>query len=244
MFGSKLLVLYVFHMYNERVKHFIEHAIFEDKSVDFIIICNDKKCVFEVPLYVKKIMRDNVGIDFGGWSDALMQNNLYQNYNKFIFANSSVIGPFLDPKFDGKWTDMYIRGLRGNTKLFGSTINTIGKPLTKSHVQSYIFCMDKITLEFLIANGIFSTKKYARNMRDAILNKEILMSTLILKNGWNIGSLLSCYKDVDFTFAKKKPEEYDIAFLGDIMNQRYKGTLWNEKELVFIKGNRHIIIKF
>jgi DNA-directed RNA polymerase beta' subunit len=32
----KLLVLYVFHIYNDRVKNFIENCIFEDENVDFM----------------------------------------------------------------------------------------------------------------------------------------------------------------------------------------------------------------
>ena len=138
----------------------------------------------------------------------------------------------------GKWTDIYINGLENNVKLFGSTINTLGDPLNRSHIQSYIFSMDKITLEFLMVKGIFSITNYVATFNDAILKKEVLMSTLILQNGWNIGSLLSCYKDVDFTFINKKPHEYNIQFLGDVMYQQYKGILWDEKQLVFIKGNR------
>ena len=33
---NKLLVLYVFHIYNDRVKHFIENCIFNDDNVDFV----------------------------------------------------------------------------------------------------------------------------------------------------------------------------------------------------------------
>ena len=47
---------------------------------------------------------DNIGYDFGGWSDALLTNNLYENYDNFIFANSSVIGPFLPDYCKGKWS--------------------------------------------------------------------------------------------------------------------------------------------
>jgi len=45
--------------------------------------------------------------DFGGWSDALLTDNLYQGYDNFIFVNSSVLGTFL-PSYKGKWTDIYI----------------------------------------------------------------------------------------------------------------------------------------
>ena len=42
---------------------------------------------------LKGVKRNNIGYDFGGWSNALLTNDLYKNYDNFIFANSSVIGP-------------------------------------------------------------------------------------------------------------------------------------------------------
>jgi lipopolysaccharide biosynthesis protein len=236
--NTKLLVLYVFHDYNDRVKHFIENCIFYDENVDFIVISNDKNNKFEVPDYVKILFRDNIGYDFGGWSDALLKNELYKNYDKFIFVNSSVIGPFLPCNFKGKWTDIYLNGLQNNVKLFGSTINTNEKPLTESHLQSYIFSMDKTTLEYLIDCEIFSMTNYAKTFQNAIWDKEVLMSRKIIENNWNIGSLLQYYDNVDFTFQTKKPEEYDIKFLDDVMYPSFRNSLWNEYELVFIKGNR------
>ena len=235
---DKLLVLYVFHIYNNRVKHFIEKCIFKDENVDFIIISNNKNIRFKAPEYVKTLFRENIGYDFGGWSEALLKDNLYENYDKFIFVNSSVIGPFIHPYYTNKWTDIYINGLQKNVKLFGSTINTCADALNKAHVQSYIFSMDKTTLQYLIHCEIFSITNYARTFEAAIMDKEILMSRKIIGNNWNIGSLLSYYKDVDFTFRYKKPSEYNLVFLDDIMYQRFKGTLWNVYDLVFIKGNR------
>jgi hypothetical protein len=235
---TKLLVLYVFHIYNDRVKKFIEKCIFNDTNVDFIIISNYKKNTFDVPNNVKTLFRDNIGYDFGGWSDALLTNNLYENYDKFIFVNSSVIGPFIPSYCKDKWTDIYINGLQNNIKLFGSTINTIQKPLECSHVQSYIFSMDKTTLKYLINCEIFSMTNYAITYGDAVWKKEVLMSRKIIENNWNIGSLMTCYKNVDFTFKTKLPGEYDIIFLDDVMCLQYRNKLWNEYELVFIKGNR------
>ena len=165
---DKMLVLFVFHEYNDRVKHFIKTSIFYDENIDFIIISNNKTNCFEAPDYVKKLFRKNIGYDFGGWSDALLINNLYKNYKNFIFVNSSVIGPFIAPGYKGKWTDIYINGLQNNVKLFGSTINTCGDPLNQSHVQSYIFSMNKTTLEYLINCEIFSITNYASNFIDAI----------------------------------------------------------------------------
>lgn len=238
---SKLLVVYVFHIYNERVKHFIKHAIFKDENVDFIIVSNNKINIIDicVPEYVKLKFRDNIGYDFGGWSDAILTENIYKNYDYFIFVNSSVIGPFLPSDYTGKWTDLYINGLKDNTKLFGSTINTLCDPLQKSHVQSYIFSMNKSTLEYLINHEIFSVTNYAKTFYDAIWQKEVLMSRLIIKNNWNIGCLTPCYKDIDFTFRIKNPEDYNINFkIHDIMYRQYINVLWKLEEVVFIKGNR------
>lgn len=250
---KKLLVLYVFHIFNNRVKHFIDNCIFYDENVDFIIISNqnsgcpnpdfngfttENNIRVEVPDFVKILYRENIGFDFGGWSDALLINDLYKNYDNFIFVNSSVYGPFIPSDFSGKWTDKYIDGLQNNVKLFGSTINTICCPLYKSHVQSYIFAMNKETLQYLIDCGIFSITDYVKTFEDAVWNREVLMSRKIIENGWNIGSLFSFYKDVDFTFKEKKPEQYDFPFLDDIMAPNYRNVLWNDLEVVFIKGNR------
>jgi hypothetical protein len=144
------------------------------------------------------------------------------------------MGPYLPSYYKGKWTDIYIEGLQ-EVKLFGSTINTIKAPLTLSHVQSYIFSMNKTTLQYLIDCEIFSITNYAATFDDAIQKKEILMSRKIIENKWNIGSLLPYYKGIDFTFQTK---QYCPTFLGDVMYREYRNNLWNEYELVFIKGNR------
>jgi len=238
---NKILVLYVFHIYNNRVKYFIENCIFNDENIDFIIISNNKNNKFEAPDYVKCLYRDNIGYDFGGWSDALLTDNLYEKYDNFIFVNSSVIGPIIPSYYKDKWIYIYINGLQNNVKLFGSTINTICDPLNKSHVQSYIFSMDKTTLEYLIKCEIFSITNYTKTFDDAIFNKEVLMSRKIIENNWNIGSLLLYYKDVDFTFRYKKPSEYNIEFLNDIMYPEYQNIIWNIYDIVFIKGNRFTI---
>jgi hypothetical protein len=237
---TKLLVLFVFHIFNDRVENFIKNCIFYDENVDFILISNNKKnnICCNLPNNVKTLFRDNIGYDFGGWSDALLTNNLYENYDNFIFVNSSVIGPYIPIYFTGKWTDIFLNGLQNNIKLFGSTINTMEKPLHASHIQSYVFSMNKETLQYLINCEIFSMSKYAKDYTDAVFNKEILMSRKIIENNWNIGCLMTQYKDVDFTFKNKKPYEYNIRFYNDPMNLYFKNVLWNEYQLVFIKGNR------
>ena len=230
----KTIVLYCFHEYNERVKQFIETGIFKDPHVDFMMIINNPTMKVRVPSYVKIMNRENIGYDFGAWSDAILTHHLVNKYDNFIFLNSSVSGPYVYTK--EKWTDLFLNGLEGNTKLYGCTINAMKDPINRSHIQSYLFCMDKKTLTFLIQKGIFS-KTYVKKFRDAILYKEVLMSRLIIDHGWNIGSRLPYYYGVDFTFKSSKPTDYPV-FLGDVMDDPFHNKLWTKEQLIFVKGNR------
>ena len=226
---GKTLVLYVFHEVNERVTHFINKCIFEDDNIDFVVISNNKSNVFEVPSYVKKILRDNVGFDFGGWSEGLLAGDLYKNYDNFIFANSSIIGPFIQPNaIERNWTEFYLTGVRGDVKLFGSTINRDHFP----HVQSYIFATDRECLEFLIEREIFTLRSFALTFTDAVMSKEVLMSACIIQNGWNIGCLMPYYSGFDFRV------NHDYLPISDVMYSQYRNVLWNEFQLIFVKGNR------
>lgn len=231
----KVLVLYVFHEYNNNVNIFLNNCIFKHDNIDFLIISNDINFDFsklKLPDYVITMNRENKGRDFGGWSEGLLKNNLYKNYDKFIFANSTIIGPYLRDN-NNKWTDSFINGLSGNIKLFGSTINNA----YFSHVQTYIFSMDKEALEYLIEKGKFTITNYPSTAREAQEN-EIFMSKDITDNGWNIGCLLKCYQGIDFTFKNIKKEELANKLYGDIMFPQYRNVLWNEYDLIFIKGNR------
>jgi hypothetical protein len=241
MSKNKLLVSYVFHIYNERVQHFFNYCIFNSPNVDFLIICNDKNIIFENKLppfqNVSVFKRDNIGVDFGGWSDGILTNDLYKNYTHFIFCNSSIIGPFLNPNFRKRWTDVFIDGLR-TCKLFGSTINTVQSPHMLSHVQSYIFSMNLETLEYLIEEDIFTMKSYSSSLNDAIFFKEIGMSRKILTKGWNIGCLLPMYKNADFTMRTQSENTKYMYHYNDVMYKQHMNVLWNPYDLVFIKGNR------
>ena len=244
----RTLVLYVFHEYNDRVDYFIKNAIFKELGTDFVVICNDPILEFDVPDYVGILRRSNHGHDFGGWSHALFQHDIYKTYDRFIFANSSVMGPYLPPGHTGRWTDVYLNGLNNGVKLFGSTINCQFflrqdiplslHPIAFSHLQSYIFAMDLEALEYLIKCDIFSIMNHSDVFLKTIENKEVGMSRKIIENGWNIGCLMPIYQGVDFRFIYKKPQDYGIEFLGDIMFPEYVDKTFTPKELVFIKGNR------
>lgn len=239
---DKILVLFVFHKFDKYVEKFFNKCIFKHDNISFLIIANDLSYKFNLPEYVITMNRRNAGRDFGGWSEGLLKNNLYKDYDKFIFLNSTIDGPFIpDDKnktsvgkyinktTDINWVDFFISGLRNDIKLFGCTINNA----YGSHVQSYVFSMDKEALEYLIKTEIFSIKKYKNTARQAQEN-EIEMSRKIIKNNWNIGCLLKCYEDIDF----RNLVLHDQLLHNDIMYDKYRNKIWNEYDLIFIKGNR------
>jgi hypothetical protein len=248
----KTLVVYVFHQLNDRVNKFFE-VIFKDDNIDFLVVCNSQSIKLSLPDYIKVLYRENIGYDFGGWSDGILTNDLYKQYDKFIFVNSSVIGPFLPSYYKGKWTDVYIDGLKNDgpkndgikndVKLFGSTINccfSVYGPkmidaVKESHVQSYIFSMDREALDYLIENEIFTKKRYITDFVELVIKREFRMSRLIIEKGWNIGCLMDNYQGIDFTF---KTINKQIEYLGDVMLPHNYNKVWTLKELVFIKGNR------
>ena len=234
----KTLCIYVFHIYNERVKYFIENAIYKDESIDFLIVANDPSITIKdikLPEFCNFMNRENLGYDFGAWSYGILKDNLYKSYSYFMFVNSSVMGPYT--KHKNNWIDLFTSKLSNNIKLYGCTINTIKNPLLYSHVQSYLFTLDINTLEYLIKNDIFSLEKYAKTFDEAILNYEIRMSRLIIENGWNIGCRMNIFNEVDFTF-KTEQTINKYLFYDDMMYSEYENDVWKREEIIFVKGNR------
>ena len=173
----------------------------------------------------------------------ILNNDLYKQYDSFIFVNSSVKGPYIPRDYKDHWTSIYLNGLTDTVKLFGSTINCCLSvygpkaidPVNESHIQSYIFSMKRDTLDYLIEERIFTKRRYITNFIELIIEREFKMSRLIINKGWNIGCLMQLYKDIDFTF---KTQNKNINYLGDVMLPEYYNKLWTVEDLVFIKNNR------
>ena len=238
---GRTLVVYVFHEYNTRVRYFLDHALFEAADVDFVLVANDRTVWFNhVPSHVTTIVRDNLGYDFGAWSDVLLKHGYAdRGYEHYIFVNSSVVGPFSNRD---RWTDAFVRGLTGDVRLFGVTINCADltdrvDPRNHAHVQSYLFAMNRDTMRDLVADGLFSTD-YVDTFEAAIRDKEIRMSRLVLARGGNLGCMHAHYRGVDWRFRDRPPHAYPVRWLNDVMYPSYKGSLWTPEELCFIKGNR------
>lgn len=240
----KTVILYTFHKYDQNVKFFIENGIFQDVNYKFILIQNipaQRATIKETLKGYDLYKRRNIGFDFGAWSEILIDNNLVEEYDNFIFINGSCRGPFY--KGPGLWTNVFLEKLNDFDRLIGTTINCANRnakinPFHFPHVQSWFFCMRKDTLQFLLQKKIF-TKNYVSDKLKLIDQYEIGMSRQIIRAGWNIACLMSDYQGIDFTWKSAPPDK--LKLLGDVAYPgKYHGRSLDPYDVVFIKANRGI----
>jgi len=221
------------HDSKKNLQYFLKKGVFDNNEVYYVII-PVKGYSTKIPVQDNIIVveKDNVGYDFGAWATGLRHINT-ADFDYFIFINDTVRGPFL-PRYvsnEQKWYVMFCNLINDKVKLSGLSINYL--PWNKKgnkHVQSMIFCTDKIGLDILKPK-IFnlSCAEYdaivKKSKRDFIIKFEIGMSTTIIENGYDISALYVC--DI------QKVETGDIWY----NNKYYKSTM-NPFEVMFVKTNR------
>jgi len=232
--------------YKQNLMYFLSHGILE--NVDHIIIlCG--KCTVDIPkkdnLYLWH--RQNVGFDFGAWSECIRY--LTQPYDYYIFMNSSVRGPFYQNKNSAQhksWLDTYL--LLFNTedvKLVGSSINIYFNNRLKSiygydgpytHVQSMFFILHKDGFFYLRNKGFFEPQDLL-NKDEIIIHKEIKMSQLILQNHWNLNCILSKYQNKDY---RKIRSNFNPSGMDPYHKHSYFGQSIDPYEVIFFKMNRDV----
>ena len=240
-------ILYSAKGYSEQLKFFLERGYISDSRYTFIIIAPAQTIQYLRQFPRKNIVlvsREEKGGTFGAWSDILLYNNLYKNYDSFIFLTDECVGPFLPSYNISDWPEFFSKQLGGDVKLVGATINAYCNPKTHAFVDSYCFAMDKDTVSFCIEKGVFSqnytisalvyTPFFPEQMPEEFVEKTFKMSREIIKAGWNIQSFCKLYEGVDFRFKDMKPEEYNIEFLGQLYGQgNYKGVTLHPYETIF-----------
>ena len=235
---KKYLIIYSYFEHKNSMKNltfFIKNGIINNNNVIYIFVINGNKCSINIPKYenIYIIRRDNKGHDFASWSHALKNHN-YSEYDRFIFLNDTVIGPFIPLYVDNsnKWYEMFCKQLSNIYKLSGLSINYVPWNSRKfsAHVQSMMFCTDLIGLNILISNKILCDDlnnyiNIIKDKRNFIKKYEIGMSEQIIKKGYKITCL-------NYTSLKNKE-------VGDIWyNNKYFNTTVNPLETMFIKSNR------
>jgi len=262
MSGSgKSIVIYSYYQKNdEYIKNFeffLQNGIYKD--IDYIFCINGYECSIDIPRLpnIKILERDNIDYDFGAYSDAL--KTLYiDSYDYFFFLNTSVRGPFLpEDSRSNKWTLPFIKLLKDDVKLVGTSINIYNVTDPKEqqnpnvqllikkglkppfvHVQSQMFLLDKIAIKYLISKKFFNQTPET-DFNKFIALREVMMSQLILKNNWNINCLLPKYKNLDY-----RTLDHDINPTSTGGDPYYPGAYFGDSidpyDVIFIKTNRNV----
>lgn len=238
---DKTLILYVFHELTPSVLYFTEHGVFEHANYEFLFIINstdDAIQLPQMPANVRVLRRENIGFDFGAWSDGLFLEDNYNKYSNYIFINSTVAGPFMPKDSKKLWPELFLERLSDTVKLVGTTINACGLGTfhinETPHIQSMMFACDSSTVQFLIGRKIFVSKLDNITRDDLVRNHEIRMSRVIIESGFNIQGLMRRYTSVDFRI----PYIYiPRIWIGNINTrpETIKRHLRDPFEVVFVK---------
>jgi hypothetical protein len=246
----KYICLYAYYekddLYKNNLIFFLKNGILD--NIDYYIIINGY-CSVNIPELqnVTIIKKKNEGFDFGAWS-YFINNYLFKKYEYYIFLNTSVRGPYGNNK---SWLDEFLKLFnKDEIKLVGTSINIFSNKVNcfnqnnlknifkydgpYTHVQSMFFILNNDGFEFLKNNKFFDEEELLL-LEDVIINKEIKMSQLILKNNWNINCILSKYKNYDY-----RKVTYNFNFSGEdpyFENTYFGGTIKKE-EVIFYKNNR------
>ena len=251
---NKHVCIYAYYEKNEDYKHNFEFFLKNGgilPNVDYYIVINGS-CTVDIPKAdnIKVIRRQNQGFDFGAWQHVI-KKQLSRPYDYYIFMNSSVIGPYSDTPWLDRFLELFQTG--PDVKLVGTTINILepeytlfdrdlrtyyNNPGPFTHVQSMFFILNQEGFDYLNSLGFFNNEATLNQQTDIyyfILNKEIPMSQIILKHGWNINCILSKYRDKDY---RKITKNFNPSFDDPYYSGAYFGNTITPEDVIFYKAYR------
>lgn len=236
--------------YRKNLLHFLTFGYREE--LDFYIVIAGK-CTVDFPKLpnIHVIFVPNKNYDYGGYAWLINKVIPISLYDNFIFLNCTVRGPFL-PSFITSWTDPYLRLLKNDVGIVGSTINILSddsedslhyqslysdKP-PFSHVQTMVFALPTPILKKLQEDNFF-VSDVDWNKKDVVTNFEIRLSRQIISYGYNIRCLIPRYNEIDY-----RGSHSDInptSALGDaFFPNRFFGRTLHPFETIFVKTGRNL----
>lgn len=232
---GKILVCYTFHQYNDNVKYFLQHGYLRHDQIDFIFIVNGK--IDNLPaLPGRVIQRENIGYDFGAWARAIYEDCNFEKYDYFVFANSSVRGPFLPDWCEQNWIEVYCSHLSSDIGLVGSSVTASREVKGKYFIQSYAYAMNQTALFFLLHKGFYNADFAQMNKVQLIIHCEEQMSYILESRGMGIKPLHSSHHDRDFLISPFA-ESHDLSLNPAHIRNNYYGMHIHPFEFIFLKYN-------
>lgn len=224
------------------------------RGTDFFIV----SCATQPPALpdlpnLRLLTVPNVNHDFGGHGIAIRQLGLPADYDRMIFVNSSVRGPFGPRGMD--WLARLMASLTDPTILLaGSSINILnpttpigamasaafGQPGPFPHVQTTAFALRAETLRALLADGFFDGCDRPLDKFDVITRYEVGLSQHLLRRGGNIACLLDLYRGLDYRGLTRNFNW--AAPCGDpLYPGRYFGRTVSPEDVMFVKTARRLL---
>ena len=243
-------------VYKDNLIYFLSTGYLPD--VDFYIVISGNCSIEDLPEKnnIFYINTKNHNFDFGGHAFGISyMKNKNLSYEKYIFINSSVRGPFKAPYFNSPWVNIFTEKLKNNTHLVGSSINI---PLLETpeverfkklfpddnsscaHVQTTAYALTNEALKYLLSINFYDSAKVLSRI-DVICMYEIRLSNEIIKNGWTIGCLLPEYHSIDYQTNEIDKSPVLGGKEGAIDRGVFFGRTANPMEILFIKINRNVI---
>lgn len=230
-----ILILYVFHQENANFANFVKRGLINSLDRQFVFIFNGENPPIEKWSFLHKydnihlFIRPNVGHDFQGWNDALflpadaLQNKiiraselqyvtdgnfLHSRFDKIIFVNSTVWGPYIPQYCPTDWTECFTSKLSESVPISGMSVNFMGVTshprdiqtiknyygvahTDLAHVQSMAFALHRTGLDILCKYGLFAYRRqFPKNKWELICSCEIGMSSLLRYHGHSMFSFL------------------------------------------------------
>jgi hypothetical protein len=244
--GGRTLIIYSGHEINENFLFFCRNGYIDNAKYDFVFIFNNPSLKLEFSIEkpnVKIMTRENIGLDFGGWTDVLLSKDpdnegryLYEKYDYFILLNSTVRGPFLPIWYDqlqyGYWPELFTSKLNDDVKLVGAAVAFY---MMKPFISSAFLVMDQLGLKVARDSRIIDPQTIDIKKCEVVMRKEIGLSDAIIQAGYNIYSMLQCYRS-----SSLKDYLLPQTSLCHLNPNAYYGIDVNPYEVIFIKQNRKI----
>ena len=242
---TRLLIVYAYHETPDARRNlgfFCRHGVTPNRDRQYVIVINGK-CSIEdqIPTFenVSVVKRANTGFDFGAWAHAIRESQLDQ-FDYFVFLNSSVAGPFLPTYQDvSQWPTPFVSMLDGQIKLAGlSSDMWDGSPI----VHSMLLCTDRVGLDLLIRNGVFTGNDDDASKEDVIHKREVRASKIIIQSGFRVDSL-------DLIHSKRSFSVLQRESAGDGHGDVFKpgayphGYTIEPLDVVFFKVNRGLSVE-
>lgn len=253
--------------YKENFKYFLDNVVLKKNDIDYYIIINGDCTIElpNETNNIKIVRRNNIGFDFGAWSHCI-KKYINKSYDYYIFLNTSVKGPYINNTNNSNnsnnadWLKNFLELFTsgpGNIKLVGTSINILDnsnnscnisnkyKEIYKydspyTHIQSMFFILDNEGFNILNDEKFFDDEEELNKNKDilhVIINKEIRLSQILLKKGYNINSILSKYKDIDYT---KITQNFNPSGTDPYFKNAYFGDTITKEEAIFFKNNRNL----